>query len=158
MKKSTGFSFLLLTTLGALGYVVHKIIKEDEFSDDTKNNYEKVIDDVKNVGNSIQRTYTSIGDKKAFTKSTEALSKNAKNLASKTGTLVKGASKEVYNYVKDKLNSKINKNIDEEYDDNDDINYNYIHHTNNKKKISKKTTKSNKKPASNKSKSNKKNK
>ena len=156
MKKSTGFSFLLITTIGALGYVVHKIIKEDEFSDDTKNNYEKVIDDVKSVGNNIQRTYISIGDKKAFTKSTEALSKSAKKLASKTGTLVKGASKEVYDYVKDKINSKINKNFDEEYDNDDDINYNYIHHTGNKKNTSKKPTKSSKKTSSNKSKTNKK--
>lgn len=100
MGKGKGFTFTLFAVLGALtGYATY-MARKDEFSEETKDNYDNFLNKAKNVGVDIQRTYTSIGDKKQFTNNTKSLTESAKKLASKAGDLVVSATSDIYKHAK----------------------------------------------------------
>ena len=83
------------------------MINKDEFSDETKDRYDTVLNKIKNVGTDIKRTYTSIGDKDTFLKNTNNLKVNAKKLALKTGNLITSATNDMYNSAKNKVKKAI---------------------------------------------------
>lgn len=100
MGKGKGLTFTLFAVLGALSGYASYMARKDEFSDETKNKYDNFVNKAKNVVTDIQRTYTSIGDKKEFTNNTKNLSESAKKLASKAGDLVMSATVDMYNQAK----------------------------------------------------------
>lgn len=103
MGKGKGLSFTLFAVLGALTGYASYMARKDEFSDETKNKYDIFLNKAKNVGTDIQRTYTSIGDKREFTHNTKNLSESAKKLASKAGDLVMSATVDMYNHAKSQV-------------------------------------------------------
>ena len=112
MKKSTGFLLGFMSALGVISYMVSEVIKDDSFSDETKDNYNSFIKEAKKVGNDLKRTYISIGDKEEFLNSTSSLQSNAKRLVKNTGSLLKEGASNVIDYYKDKINEKSNKDDD----------------------------------------------
>lgn len=107
MGKGKGLTFTLFAVLGAVtGYATY-MARKDEFSDETKDKYDVFLNKAKNVGTDIQRTYTSIGDKKQFTNSTKNLSESAKKLASKAGDLVMSATADIYNHARSHVTETI---------------------------------------------------
>lgn len=107
MGKGKGLTFTLFAILGAVtGYATY-MARKDEFSDETKDKYDLFLNKAKNVGTDIQRTYTSIGDKKQFTNNTRNLSESAKKLASKAGDLVASATVDIYNHAKSQVSETI---------------------------------------------------
>lgn len=100
MGKGKGLTFTLFAVLGALSGYASYMARKDEFSDETKNKYDNFVNKAKNVVTDIQRTYTSIGDKREFTNNTKNLSESAKKLASKAGDLVMSATVDMYNQAK----------------------------------------------------------
>lgn len=119
MGKGKLFTFTLFATLGAIAGYASYMISKDEFSDETIDRYDKVVNKLKNVGTDIKRTYTSIGDKKEFTNSSKNLSESAMKLAAKTGDLIASASVDMYESAKDKIMNAIdsNREDDDEFDD-----------------------------------------
>ena len=118
MKKGTLFTMFTFATLGAFAYVINDFIKNDEFSEDTIDQYYNMIKNAKSVGSDVKRTYTSLGDKNKFKKSTKALGANTKKLYSSGLSLVKGAGSDIYTHFADKFSQveennkkKINKSI-----------------------------------------------
>lgn len=107
MGKGKGLTFTLFAVLGALSGYASYMARKDEFSDETKNKYDNFLNKAKNVGTDLQRTYTSIGDKKEFTNNTKNLSESAKKLASKAGDLVMSATVDMYNHVKSQVAESI---------------------------------------------------
>lgn len=114
MKKSTGFLLGFISAIGVVSYMVSEVIKDDSFSDETKDNYNTFIKDAKKVGNDLKRTYTAIGDKDEFLNMTSSLQNNAKRLAKNTGSLLKEGASNVIDYYKEKINEKASKYIDED--------------------------------------------
>lgn len=107
MGKGKGLTFTLFAVLGAVtGYATY-MARKDEFSEETKDKYDVFLNKAKNVGTDIQRTYTSIGDKKQFTNSTKNLSESAKKLASKAGDLVMSATADIYNHARSHVTETI---------------------------------------------------
>lgn len=107
MAKHKGLVFSAFAILGALtGYVTY-MARKDAFSDETKDKYDVVLNKMRNVGNDIKRTYTSIGDEDEFISNTENLKSNAKKLAAKAGELVKSASKDIYQHAKKDVNKAV---------------------------------------------------
>ena len=107
MGKGKGITFTLFAVLGAItGYATY-MARKDEFSEETKYKYDVFLNKAKNVGTDIQRTYTSIGDKRQFTNSTKNLSESAKKLASKAGDLVLSATADIYNHAKSHVSETI---------------------------------------------------
>ncbi len=100
MGKGKGLLFSLFAALGAITGYAGYMANQDEFSEETKNNYNTVIKKFKNVGNDVKRTYISIGNKKSFAASSKSLGENAKKAAINTGELVKSASIDMYNNAK----------------------------------------------------------
>lgn len=103
MGKGKGLTFTLFAVLGALSGYASYMASKDEFSDETKSKYDNFLNKAKNVGTDIQRTYTSIGDKREFTNNTKNLSESAKKLASKAGDLVMSATVDMYNHAKNQV-------------------------------------------------------
>ena len=114
MKKSTGFLLGFISAIGVVSYMVSEVIKNDSFSDETKDNYNTFIKDAKRVGSDLKRTYTAIGDKDEFLNMTSSLQNNAKKLAKNTGNLLKEGASNVIDYYKEKINEKASKYIDED--------------------------------------------
>ena len=114
MKKSTGFLLGFVSAIGVVSYMVSEVIKDDSFSDETKDNYNTFIKDAKRVGSDLKRTYTAIGDKDEFLNMTSSLQNNAKKLAKNTGNLLKEGASNVIDYYKEKINEKASKYIDED--------------------------------------------
>lgn len=112
MKKSTGFLLGFISAMGVISYMVSEVIKDDSFSDETKDNYNSFIKEAKKVGNDLKRTYISIGDKEEFLNSTSSLQNNAKRLVKNTGSLLKEGASNVIDYYKEKINEKSNKDDD----------------------------------------------
>lgn len=104
MKKSTFFTMFTFATLGAFAYVINDFIKNDEFSEDTIDQYYNMIKNAKSVGSDVKRTYTSLGDKNKFQKSTKTLGANTKKLYNSGISLVKGAGSDIYAHFADKFN------------------------------------------------------
>ena len=104
MKKRNIFSLLTLATLGTMAYLVNYFIQNDEFSEETIEEFNHLDKKKKNVGNDVKRTYTSLGNKKNFENSTKSLGNSAKKLYSSGLTLVKGASNDIYTHFSDKFN------------------------------------------------------
>ena len=104
MKKRNIFSLLTIATLGTMAYLVNYFIKNDEFSEETIEEFNHLINNAKTVGNDVKRTYTSLGNKKNFANSTKSLGNSAKKLYSSGLTLVKGASSDIYTHFSDKFN------------------------------------------------------
>ncbi|MBQ2205106.1 MAG: hypothetical protein II411_04365 [Lachnospiraceae bacterium] len=127
MGRRKGLSFTLFAALTALtGYAAY-MAKKDEFSDETKDRYDSVVDKIKNVGTDIKRTYTSIGDKKEFTASTKYLSESAKNLAKNTGNLVVSASSDMFKFAKNSVRQAVdNFSDDDSVGDYDDLDESYV--------------------------------
>ena len=100
MSRGRGLTFTLFAALGAIVGYASYMAKENEFSDETKDKYDMFLNKARNVGNDLQRTYTTIGDKKEFTASTKNLSESAKKLANKAGDLVISATNDMYNSAK----------------------------------------------------------
>ena len=100
MGKGRGLTFTLFAVLGAITGYASYMARKDEFSDETKDKYDVFLNKAKNVGTDIQRTYTSIGDKKQFTNNTKNLSESAKKLASNAGDLIASATVDIYNHAK----------------------------------------------------------
>ena len=111
MGKGRAFTFTLFATLGALVGYASYMAKENEFSKETIDKYDTFLNKAKNVGTDIQRTYTTIGDKKQFTQSTKNLGASAQKLASKTGDLVVSATSDMYKNAKERIANAIN-NVD----------------------------------------------
>ena len=114
MKKSTGFLLGFISAIGVVSYMVSEVIKDDSFSEETKDNYNSFIKEAKRVGNDLKRTYTAIGDKDEFLNMTSSLQNNAKRLAKNTGSLLKEGASNVIDYYKDKINEKVNKDFEDE--------------------------------------------
>lgn len=114
MKKSTGFLLGFVSAIGVVSYMVSEVIKDDSFSDETKDNYNTFIKDAKKVGSDLKRTYTAIGDKDEFLNMTSTLQNNAKKLAKNTGSLLKEGASNVIDYYKEKINEKASKYIDDD--------------------------------------------
>lgn len=107
MAKNKGLLFTIFAALGALtGYATY-MANQDEFSDDTKDKYDSFLNKAKNVSTDIQRTYTSIGDKREFEANTKNLGKNAKNLATDAGNLVVSATTDIYNSAKKNVSKAV---------------------------------------------------
>lgn len=123
MGKGGIFKFSLFAALGALAGYASYMASKDEFSDDTKDKFDKVLNKIKGVGTDIQRTYTAIGDKDSFKSSTKTLGNSTLKLAEKAGDLVKAASTDMYKHAAKYVKSTINKMTDAdnsgEYDDLD---------------------------------------
>ena len=136
MGKGKLFTFGMFAALGAIAGYTTYMINKNEFSDDTKNEYDKVLNKIKNVGTDIKRTYTSIGDKDEFTNNSKNLGSSTMKLFKTTRNLVASATSDMYNNAKEKIKSasKNVKSDDSSYDDLDDA---YIQ----KKKKSKKNIK-----------------
>lgn len=145
MGKGKGLTFTLFAILGAVTGYASYMARKDEFSDETKSKYDVFLNKAKNVGTDLQRTYTSIGDKKQFTNSTKNLSESAMKLASKAGDLVVSATTDIYKHAKSQVAETI-ENAKNDFNDLN-INYNNKNKTNNKKstkkesKVKKKTSK-----------------
>ena len=145
MGKGKGLTFTLFAILGAVTGYASYMARKDEFSDETKSKYDVFLNKAKNVGTDLQRTYTSIGDKKQFTNSTKNRSESAMKLASKAGDLVVSATTDIYKHAK----SQVAETIENAKNDFNDFNINYKNKnkTNNKKstkkesKVKKKTSK-----------------
>ena len=147
MGKGKGLTFTLFAILGAVTGYASYMARKDEFSDETKSKYDVFLNKAKNVGTDLQRTYTSIGDKRQFTNSTKNLSESAMKLASKAGDLVVSATTDIYKHAK----SQVAETIENAKNDFNDFNTNYknknTNKTNNKKstkkesKVKKKTSK-----------------
>ena len=114
MKKSTGFLLGFISAIGVVSYMVSEVIKDDSFSEETKDNYNSFIKEAKRVGSDLKRTYTAIGDKDEFLNMTSSLQNNAKRLAKNTGSLLKEGASNVIDYYKDKINEKVNKDFEDE--------------------------------------------
>lgn len=106
MGKKLGFT--LLAAIGAIAGYAAYIASQDGFSDDTKENCEEMFSNAKDVGNDIERTYTSIGDKRKFTKNSKTLGNSTLKLAGKTGGLVASASNDMYKFTKKQISSFMN--------------------------------------------------
>ena len=137
MGKGKGLTFTLFAILGAVTGYASYMARKDEFSDETKSKYDVFLNKAKNVGTDLQRTYTSIGDKKQFTNSTKNLSESAMKLASKAGDLVVSATTDIYKHAK----SQVAETIENAKNDFNDFNTNYKNKnkTNNKKSTKKET-------------------
>lgn len=107
MGKGRGLTFTLFAVLGAMVGYASYMAKENEFSEETKDKYDMFLNKAKNVGNDIQRTYTTIGDKKQFTNSTKNLTESAKKLASKASDLVISATNDMYQSARAKVSNAI---------------------------------------------------
>lgn len=121
MGKGKGLTFTLFAVLGAITGYASYMARKDEFSDETKSKYDVFLNKAKNVGTDIQRTYTSIGDKRQFTNNTKNLSESAMKLASKAGDLVVSATTDIYNHAK----SQVAETIENAKNDFNDFNANY---------------------------------
>lgn len=119
MSKGKGLTFTVFAILGAVAGYATYMASKNEFSDETKENYDKVVNKFKNVSTDIKRTYTAIGDKTAFKKSTKDLGVSTKKLAKKASGLVASASSDMYKFAKEKIKNAVNNS------NNDDKNNNY---------------------------------
>ena len=138
MKKSTGFLLGFISAIGVVSYMVSEVIKDDRFSEETKDNYNTFIKDAKKVGNDLKRTYTAIGDKDEFLNMTSSLQNNAKKLAKNTGSLLKEGASNVIDYYKERINEKTMNYIE---DDDEEIKNKKKDENKSKKILSKKPTK-----------------
>ena len=100
MAKKKGISFPFFAALGALTGYAGYMANKNEFSDETKNKYDAVLNKVKDVGEDVKRTYISLGDKDKFEASTKRLSSSAKRAAKSAGELMKSAGKDIYEKAK----------------------------------------------------------
>lgn len=100
MSKGKGLTFTIFAALGALAGYATYMASKNEFSDDTMDKYDTMVNKAKHVGNDLKRTYTSIGDKSEFEENTKNLGKNAKKLAYDAGNLVKSATSDIYEHAK----------------------------------------------------------
>ena len=91
MAKKKGISFPLFAALGALTGYAGYMANKNEFSNETKNKYDTVVDKVKDVGEDVKRTYISLGDKEKFATNSKRLSTSAKKAAKSAGELIKSA-------------------------------------------------------------------
>lgn len=107
MGKAKTLTYIAI--LGAIVGYASKIAREDKFSDETKDKYDSFLNKAKNVGNDIQRTYTTIGDKKNFTQSTKNLTESTKKLVGKAGELVTSATTDIYKNAVDDVVSTFSK-------------------------------------------------
>lgn len=107
MGKGKGLTFTLFAALGAMVGYASYMARENEFSEETKDKYDVFLNKAKNVGSDLQRTYTTIGDKKKFTESTKDLSESAKKLASKASDLVLSATSDMYKNAKAKVSDAL---------------------------------------------------
>lgn len=145
MGKGGFLKFTLFSALGAIAGYASYMASKDEFSDETKDRYGKVLNRIKNVGTDIKRTYTSIGDKEEFKSSTRNLSDSTMKLAEKTGDLVKSASSDMYKKAKNYIKTAVeNMQDDDSAYDYDDLDSSYktkksTKKTSAKKKVVKKT-------------------
>lgn len=141
MGKKLGFT--LLVALGAIAGYTAYVASQDGFSDDTKESCDEMFKNAKNVGNDIERTYTSIGNKKKFTKNSKTLGNSTMKLAEKTGGLVASASNDMYKFTKKQISSFVNHFKDDDelgnFDDLEEVNFaehnlrptNFLHFTKN---------------------------
>lgn len=122
MGKGGFLKFAALTALGAIAGYATYMASKDEFSDETKDRYGKVLNKIKNVGTDIKRTYTAVGDKDSFKTATSNLGNSAMKLAEKTGDLMLSASSDMYKKAKVYIKDAYNKMSEDEasYDDLDD--------------------------------------
>ena len=145
MGKGKGLTFTIFAALGALAGYATYMASKDEFSDETKDRYDKVVNKVKNVGTDLKRTYTSIGDKESFNTSTKNLGNSAMKLVEKAGNLVASASSDMYKFASSQISKAIEQSCTTSDDDingsNDDLDVNYVSTKGGKKKKSKSTTK-----------------
>lgn len=109
MGKKGFLSFAMLAIAGSIAYTVSYLAKNDEFSKDTKDDYDDFLKSAKSVGKDLKRTYISIGDKDEWTKSTKCLSKSAVDFAKDTGDLVVNASNDMYNFFANKYSENAKK-------------------------------------------------
>ena len=108
MGKGKGLTFTVFAALGALAGYASYMAHKNEFSEETINRYDTFLNKAKNVGNDIQRTYTSIGDKQKFTANTKNLGESAKKLAGKATDLVASASGDMFRHAKQQFGEVIN--------------------------------------------------
>ena len=136
MGKGKGLALTVFATLGALiGYASYMACK-DEFSDETKDRYDTFISKAKNVGNDIQRTYTSIGDKQKFTSNTKNLGENTKKLANNASSLVASATGDMYKHAKHQVGDVI-KNAKNSFSHNSNKRLELVANKNKTKKVKK---------------------
>lgn len=109
MGKKGFLSFAMLAVAGSIAYTVSYLARHDEFSNDTKEDYDDFLKSAKSVGKDLKRTYISIGDKDEWTKSTKCLSKSAMDFAKDTGDLVVNASNDMYNFFANKYTENTKK-------------------------------------------------
>ena len=107
MKKGYISSLVKVASIGAIFGFAKYMIEKNKFSKETKTCYSEALDSVKNVGSDIKRTYTAIGDEKAFKAKSDNLKESAKTLAKNTGKLILSASSDVYNYASDNVKKAI---------------------------------------------------
>lgn len=100
MAKKKGVSFPLFAALGALTGYAGYMANKNEFSNETKDKYDAVVNKVKDIGEDVKRTYISLGDKEKFEASTKRLSSTAKRAAKSAGELMKSAGKDMYEKAK----------------------------------------------------------
>lgn len=140
MGKGKGITFTLFAMLGALTGFATYMASKDEFSEDTKDKVDTVLNKLQNVGTDIKRTYTSIGDKDSFKESSKNLGTSSMKLATKTGDLIKSGAADMYKFTKKMIGDAIEKYTDDDTnDDYDDIDANYVSKKPKKKKSVKKT-------------------
>lgn len=140
MGKGRGLTFTLFAALGALtGYATY-MASRDEFSEDTKDKVDTVLNKLQNVGTDIKRTYTSIGDKDSFKENSKNLGNSSLKLANKAGDLIKSGAADMYKFTKKVIADAVEKYTDDDSDSSyDDIDANYITKNTKKKKSTKKT-------------------
>ena len=108
MGKGKGLTFTVFAALGALAGYASYMARKNEFSEETINKYDTFLNKAKNVGNDIQRTYTSIGDKQKFTANTKNLGESAKKLAGKATDLVASASGDMFKHARQQVGEVVN--------------------------------------------------
>ncbi|MDO5563624.1 MAG: hypothetical protein Q4F88_00120 [Eubacteriales bacterium] len=120
MSKKFGFAELLFASaIGCVGGIVYYLAKNDKFSEETNDNYKDVINNAKEFGQGVKRTYTSVGNKDSFSEEGKELGAKTMDLLKSTKEMISSGAGDAYDFVKTNISEKVSPAVNKfsEYSD-----------------------------------------
>lgn len=126
MGKGKGLTFTIFAALGAIAGYASYMARKDEFSSETKEKVDTVLNKVQNVATDLKRTYTAIGDKDSFKTSTKNLSNSSLKLVEKAGDLIASGASDMFKSVSKQISNVTTKYTDDDSSYFDDLDESYM--------------------------------